>query len=46
MHGFLKKNKKKLSQSFNFSLHYDVLSINISKLGDFVDAIYPTQLEI
>jgi hypothetical protein len=41
--GFLKKNEKKLAQSFNFTFCYidDVLSLNNSKLGDFVDPIYP-----
>jgi hypothetical protein len=44
--GLLKKNKKKLARSFNFILHYidDVLSLN--KFGDFVDHIYPIELEI
>jgi hypothetical protein len=44
----LKKNEKKLARSFNVTFHYkdDVLSLNISRLGDFVDCIYPTELEI
>jgi hypothetical protein len=40
--GLLKKNEKKLAQSFNVTFRYidDVLSINNSRLGDFVDCIY------
>ena len=39
----LKKNEKKLSRSFNFTFRYidDVLSLNNSRFGDFVDRIYP-----
>ena len=46
--GFLKKNEKKLARSFNFPFRYidDVLSLNNSRLGDFVDLIYPIELEI
>ena len=42
------KNKKKLALSFNFTFRYidDVLSLNNSKFGDFVDRIYPIELEI
>ena len=48
IHGLLKKNEKKVSRSFNFTFNYinDVLSINNSKYGDFVDRIYPIELEI
>jgi hypothetical protein len=48
MHGLLRKNEKKLSRSFNFKFRYidDVLSLNNSKFADFVDRIYPTELEI
>jgi hypothetical protein len=37
---------KKLAQSFNFMFHYidDVLSLNNSRSGDFVDRIYPIEL--
>ena len=44
----LKKNEKKLAQSFNFTFRYidDVLSLNNSRFGDFVDRIYPIELEI
>ena len=44
IHEILKKNVKKLARSFNFTFHYidDVLS----RLGDFVDSIYPIELEI
>ena len=46
--GLLKKNKKKLARSFNFTFRYidDVLSLNNSRVGDFVDRIYPIELEI
>ena len=46
--GLLMKNKKKLALSFNFTFRYidDVLSLNNSKFGDFVDRIYPIELEI
>jgi len=46
--GLLKKNEKKLAQSFNVTFRNidDVLSINNSRLGDFVDCIYPIELEI
>ena len=44
----LKKNEKKLAQSFNFTFRYidDVLSLNNSRFDDFVDRIYPIELEI
>ena len=44
----LKKNEKKLSRSLNFTFQYidDVLSLNNSRFGDFVDRIYPVELEI
>jgi hypothetical protein len=40
--GLLKKNEKKLSRSFNIAFQYidDVLSLNNSSFGDFVDRIY------
>ena len=46
--GLLKKNEKKLARSFNFTFRYidDVLSLNNSRFGDFVDGIKPTELEI
>ena len=46
--GLLKKNEKKLSRSFNFTFRYidDVLSLNNYRFGDFVDCIYPIDLEI
>ena len=39
---------KKLARSFNFTFRYidDVLSLNNSRFGDFVDRIYPIELEI
>jgi hypothetical protein len=45
---FLKKNEKKLVRSFNFTFRYidDVLSLNNSRFGDFVERIYPIELEI
>jgi hypothetical protein len=44
----LMKNEKKLHRFFNFTFRYidDVLSLNNCKFGDFVDRIYPTELEI
>jgi hypothetical protein len=44
----LKKNEKKLVRSFNFTFRYidDVLSLNNFSFGDFVDRIYPIELEI
>ena len=44
----LKKNENKLSRSFNFTFRYidNVLSLNNSRLCDFVDCIYPNELEI
>jgi len=46
--GLLKKNEEKLARSFNFTFRYidDVLSLNNSRFGDFVDRIYPIELEI
>jgi hypothetical protein len=48
--GFLKKYEKKLVRSFNFTFRYihvdDVLSLNNSRFGDFVDRIDPIELEI
>jgi hypothetical protein len=46
--GLLKKNEKKLARSFNFMFCYldDVLSLSNSRFGDFVDRIYPIELEI
>ena len=40
--------EKKLGRSFNFTFRYidDILSLNNSRFGDFVDRIYPTELEI
>ena len=37
-----------LARSFNFTFHFinDVLSVNNCKFGDFVDGIYPIELEI
>jgi hypothetical protein len=44
----LKKNEKKLARSFNFTFRYidDVLSLNNSRFGDFVDRIYPIEFEL
>ena len=46
--GLLKKNEKKLTRSFNFTFRYidDVLSLNNSRFGNFVDCIYPIELEV
>ena len=42
------KNEKNLTRSFNFTFRYidDVLSLNNSTFGDFVDFIYHIELEI
>ena len=44
----MSSTEKKLARSFNFTLCYidDVLSLNNSRFGDFVDNIYPIKLEI
>ena len=44
----LKKIEKKLARSFNFMFRYidGLLSLNNSRFGDFVDHIYPIELEI
>jgi hypothetical protein len=46
--GPLKKNEAMLARSFTFTFRYidDVLSINNCKCGDFVDRLYPNELEI
>jgi hypothetical protein len=46
--GLLKKNEKKLARSFNSTFRYvdDVLSLNNTRFGDFVDRMYPIELEI
>jgi hypothetical protein len=46
--GFHKKNEEKLSRSFNFTFCYidDVLSLNNSRFGDFVDGINPSLIEL
>ena len=43
----LKENEKKLARSFNFTFRYidDVLSLNNSRLGDFVDCFYHIKIE-
>jgi hypothetical protein len=43
-----KRNEKKLSQSFNFTLRYidDVISLNNVMISYFVDRIYLIELEI
>ena len=45
---FIQKNEKKLARSFNFTFRYidHVLSLNNYRFGDFVDRIYPIELEI
>ena len=46
--GLLKKKEKKLARSINFTFPYidDALSLSNSRFGDFVDRIYPIELEI
>ena len=45
---FLMKKTKKLAVSLYFTFRYidDVLSLNKSKFGDYVERIYPIELEI
>ena len=45
--GLLKNNEKKTARSFNFTFRHidDVLSLNNSRFGDFIDRIYPIELE-
>ena len=42
------EKQKKLARSFNFTLFYkdDILSLNNSRFGDFVDRIYPNNIEL
>ena len=44
---FSRKNELKLHRSFNFTFHYidDVRSLNNTRFGDFVDRLYPIELE-
>ena len=44
----LRKKEQKLAISFNVTFRYidDVLSLNNSKFGDYVEFIYPIELEI
>jgi hypothetical protein len=46
--GLLKKYEKKLARSFNFTFRYkdDVLLLNKSRFGDFVDRNFSIELEI
>ena len=44
----IKSGKRHLAKSFNFTYRYidDVLSTNNPKFGDYIDFIYPLELEI
>ena len=44
----LKAGTKRLAQPFNFTYRYidDVLSLNNSKITEFIDVIYPCELDI
>ena len=48
MQELLRKKDKKLAISFNSTFRYkdDVLSLNKSKFGDYLERIYPIELEI
>ena len=48
LYSYAAKNEKKLARSYNFTFRYidDVLSLNYSRFGDYVDRIYPIELEI
>ena len=45
--GASQEKRKEASPIFNFTFRYidDVLSLNISRFGDFVDRIYSIELE-
>jgi hypothetical protein len=47
-HGLLKTNDKTFVPSLNVTLHYtdDISSLYNSKVGDFIDRIYPIELVI
>jgi hypothetical protein len=46
--GLVRKNEKKLVRFFNFTFRYidDVFSLNNCRFCDFVNRIYPIELEI
>ena len=46
--GLLKKNENKLARSFNFMFRYidEVISLNNSRFGDFVDRTYRIEFKI
>jgi hypothetical protein len=46
--GLINKNEKKLARCFNFTFRYidDILTLHNYRFGDFVDRIYPVELEI
>ena len=46
IHGLLKKNEKKLARSLNFTFHYIDNLVSLNRFGDFVDRMYPIELEI
>ena len=46
--GLLKNKDRKLAQTFNSSFRYidDVLSLNISRFGVYLNRIYPNGIEV
>ena len=44
----LRSDKKTVAKSFNFTYRYidDVLSLNNPTFGDYLEVIYPTELEV
>ena len=44
----LRSDKKTTAKSFNFTYRYidDVLSLNNPNFGDYLEVIYPTELEV
>ena len=48
LHGILKNKDKKLAKTFNSIFRYidDVLSLNNSRIGDYLQRIYSNQLEV
>ena len=48
MQSLLKAGTKRLAQQFNFTYRYidDVLSLNNSKISEFIGVIYPCKFDI
>ena len=48
IHNLIKSGKRQPAKSFNFTFRYidDILSLNNSKFSDYINDIYPEELEI